>query len=51
LFGPAKPEGVADSNWLQIVKGREFLACIRICGADLEFFDQMWKPEDVVKIN
>jgi len=50
FFGPTKPEGVAETNWIQTVKGRDFMAVIRLYGADIEFFDQTWKPDDVVKI-
>ena len=49
-FGPTQPKGVADKNWIQTVKGRDFMAVIRLYGADLAFFDQTWKPDDVVKI-
>ncbi len=50
FFGPTKPDGVADTNWIQTVKGRDFMAVIRLYGADIEFFDQTWKPDDVVKL-
>ena len=50
FFGPTKPEGVADTNWIQTVKGRDFMAVIRLYGADIPFFDQTWKPDDVVKL-
>ena len=50
FFGPTQPEGVAETNWIQTVKGRDFMAVIRLYGADLAFFDQTWKPDDVVKI-
>lgn len=49
-FGPEQPEGVAEKNWIQTIKGRDFMAVIRLYGADIEFFDQTWKPDDVVKI-
>ena len=49
-FGPKRPEGVAEKNWIQTVKGRDFMAVIRLYGADLAFFDQTWKPDDVVKL-
>ena len=49
-FGPTKPDGVADKNWIQTIEGRDFLFCLRLYGADIEFFDQTWKPDDVVKL-
>ena len=49
-FGPEKPDGVSDKNWIQTIKGRDFITVIRLYGADIPFFDQTWKPDDVVKI-
>lgn len=49
-FGPALTDGMAESNWIQTVDGRDFMVVIRLYGADLDFFDQTWKPDDVVKI-
>jgi hypothetical protein len=49
-FGLKRPGGVAEKNWIQTVKGRDFMAVIRLYGADIEFFDQTWTPDDVVKI-
>jgi hypothetical protein len=45
-----QPEGVAETNWLQTVKGRDFLVAIRLYGSGIEFFDQTWKPDDIVKL-
>lgn len=49
-FGPAKPEGVGEKNWIQTIEGRDFIAVIRLYGADIAFYDQTWKPDDVVKL-
>ena len=45
-----QPDGVAETNWLQTVKGRDFLVAIRLYGSGIEFFDQTWKPDDIVKL-
>jgi hypothetical protein len=50
-FGPTKPGNVPDSNWIQTVGGRNFLVALRLYGTGVEFFDQSWKPDDVVKVN
>jgi hypothetical protein len=50
-FGPAKPGQAAASNWIQTVDGRNFLVALRLYGTGVEFFDQTWKPDDVVKVN
>ncbi|MNZ21423.1 hypothetical protein D3C78_384960 [compost metagenome] len=49
-FGPSKPAEAPDSNWIQTVSGRNFLAALRLYGTGVEFFDQTWKPDDVVKL-
>jgi len=49
-FGPMKPQGVAETNYIKTVEGRDFLTVIRLYGSGLEFFDQTWKPDDVVKL-
>jgi hypothetical protein len=49
-FGPTKPTGAPDSNWIQTVNGRNFLVALRLYGTGVEFFDQAWKPDDVVKV-
>jgi hypothetical protein len=49
-FGPEKPADVPESNWIQTVEGRNFLVALRLYGTGVEFFDQTWKPDDVVKI-
>jgi len=50
-FGPSKPANVPDANFIQTVSGRNFLVALRLYGTGVEFFDQTWKPDDVVKVN
>jgi len=49
-FGPTKPAAAPDSNWIQTVKDRAFLVALRLYGSGTEFYDQTWKPDDVVKV-
>jgi len=49
-FGPKKPKGVNEKNWIKTVDGRDFLCAIRLYGSGVEFFDQTWKPDDIVKL-
>jgi hypothetical protein len=48
-FAPEKPADVPVSNWIQTMAGRNFLVALRLYGTRVEFFDQTWKPDDVVK--
>jgi hypothetical protein len=49
-FGPSKPANASESNFIQTVSGRNFLVAFRLYGTGVEFFDQTWKPDDVVKV-
>lgn len=49
-LGPEQPEGVADSAFIKTVPGRNFLVCLRLYGAEDAFYDQTWKPDDLVKV-
>lgn len=49
-FGPEPPDGVERTNFLKTVEGRDFMFVIRCYGTPLSFFDQTWKPDNLVKI-
>ena len=49
-FGPKQPDGIADSAFIQTVPNRHFLVALRLYGSGVEFYDQSWKPDDVVKV-
>jgi len=49
-FGPSKPQGVADAAFIQTIPGRDFLVAVRLYGTEDGFYDQTWKPDDVVKV-
>lgn len=50
-FGPSKPSSAPDANFIQTVSGRNFLVALRLYGTGVAFFDQSWKPDDVVKVD
>ena len=49
-FGPQKPGGVADTAFIQTIPGRNFLATVRLYGTGDAFYDQTWKPDDLVRV-
>ncbi len=49
-FGPNLPDNVNRSNFIQTVPDRNFLATVRLYGTGAEFYDQTWKPDDLVKV-
>lgn len=50
-FGPQRPADAPEANFIQTVAGRNFLVALRLYGTGVAFFDQTWKPDDVVKVN
>lgn len=48
-FGPTRSDDVPERNWIQTIDGRAFICCIRFYGTQIEFYDQTWMPDDVVK--
>jgi hypothetical protein len=49
-FGPTKPKSVPETNWIQTIEDRDFMTVVRLYGTGIEFFDQTWKPEEIVKV-
>lgn len=49
-FGPTRREGVGEMNWIQTIEGRDFMAIMRLYGSDIAFYDQTWKPDNIVKL-
>ena len=49
-FGPTKPKDVKESNYIKSVEDRAVLVGLRLYGSSVEFFDQTWRPDNVVKI-
>jgi hypothetical protein len=49
-FGPTKPKGVDEKNFIQSIPGRAQLIAVRLYGAGADFYDQTWKPDDAVKV-
>ena len=48
-FGLTLRDGTPASNYIKTIPGRAFMAVIRFFGPAVEFFEQTWKPDDVIK--
>jgi hypothetical protein len=48
-FGPTSPAG-KEKNWIQTDPGRGWFTYIRCYGPLEPFFDQSWRPDDIVKV-
>jgi hypothetical protein len=49
-FGPNAPAG-KEKNWLRTVTGKGYFVIFRLYSPEQAFFDQTWKPGDLVKTN
>lgn len=49
-FGPVKPAASPEENWIQTIPDRALLIAVRLYGTGADFYDQTWKPDDVVKL-
>ncbi|WP_225802977.1 DUF1254 domain-containing protein [Streptomyces sp. NK15101] len=48
-IAPRKPDGVADAAFIQTIPGRAFIIALRLYGTATAFYDQTWKPDDLVR--
>jgi len=49
-FGPAKPEGIDDGNWIQTIPGKGWNTLLRLYSPLQPFFDKTWRPTEIEKI-
>jgi hypothetical protein len=49
VFGP-EPPSVPPDNWIQTIPGKGWFAVLRLYGPLEPWFDQTWKPGDIVRI-
>lgn len=49
-FAPEAPAG-KESNWIQTIPGKGFLAVVRLYGPLESWFDQTWRPSEIIKID
>lgn len=50
FFGPQAPSG-QEKNWIKTVPGRGWFTYLRFYSPTEAFFNQTWKPDDIVEIN
>jgi hypothetical protein len=49
-FGPRAPGG-KEANWIRTVPGRGWFTYLRFYSPTEAFFDQRWRPDDIVELN
>jgi hypothetical protein len=46
-FGPSKPVGVSDGNWIQTVPGKGWSTLLRLYSPVEPFFTKQWRPTEI----
>jgi hypothetical protein len=46
-FGPAKPAGVSDGNWIQTVPGKGWNTLLRFYSPLEPFFSKTWRAGEI----
>ena len=46
-FGPSKPAGVSDGNWIQTVSGKGWSTLLRLYSPLEPFFTKAWRPSEI----
>jgi hypothetical protein len=49
-FGPQAPKG-KEKNWIKTVPGKGWFPYLRFYSPTEAFFNQTWKPDDIVEVN
>jgi hypothetical protein len=49
-FGPERPAGVAEGNWIQTVPGKGWNVILRLYSPLPSFFDKSWRPGELTHV-
>jgi hypothetical protein len=49
-FGPERPEGVNEGNWIQTVPGKGWFVILRLYSPTQPFFDKTWRPSEIILV-
>jgi hypothetical protein len=49
-FGPSKPDGVAEGNWIETVPGKGWFTILRLYSPLEPFFDKSWRPSEIALV-
>jgi hypothetical protein len=50
-FGPKKPDGVKDGNFILTLPGKGWFVILRLYSPLESFFDKSWKPSEIEKVS
>jgi hypothetical protein len=46
-FGPQRPDGVTEGNWIETLPGKGFFVILRCYSPLASFFDKSWRPSEI----
>ncbi len=49
-FGPTKPDGVKDGNWIQSLPGKGWFLILRLYSPLEPFFNKTWRPSEIEEV-
>ena len=49
-FGPSKPIGVKDGNWIQTLPGKGWFVILRLYSPLESFFSKTWRPSEIEEV-
>jgi hypothetical protein len=49
-FGPSKPAGVKDGNWIQTMPGKGWFTILRLYSPKESFFDRTWRLTEITSV-
>ncbi|MFE7948554.1 DUF1254 domain-containing protein [Streptomyces sp. NPDC057426] len=50
-FGPRRPDGVPEGNWIQTMPGKGWFAVLRLYSPLQAFFDRTWRPGEIEAVD
>ena len=50
-FGPKRPDGVSDGNWIETLPGKGWFVLLRLYSPLQSFFDKTWRPGEIEVVN
>jgi hypothetical protein len=50
-FGPARPNGIAEGNWVETAPGKGWFVLLRLYSPLQPFFDKTWRPGEIEAAN
>ncbi|MFD5492892.1 DUF1254 domain-containing protein [Streptomyces sp. NPDC127091] len=50
-FGPDRPDGVPEGNWIQTTPGRGWFVVLRLYSPLQPFFDKTWRPGEIEAVD